>query len=403
MAVFIAAAMLVPLIARPLSGVLGAPLVRFVGTPARLGRQNSMRNPRRTAQTAGSLMIGIALVSTIAVFGNSIGASINDQSHTALNADYVITSSAGTTSSGGFSTAVPVIAAHLPQVSATNILYQGQLDVKGTVSTIRAVSPSHLAQTVNLHITAGTGPQAMAAGQLLIDTTTASSDHLHVGSQVPVTFAQTGPTTMTIGGIYTPNQLVGSYLTGSEFLLAHYNNPLPGALLIKTRPAATGSERTLKHALAAYPNLTIQTRSQFENTQASSVNQLLDLVYVLLALAIIIALIGIVNTLMLAVFERTHEIGLLRAVGMKRQQVRAMIRSESIIIALFGAVIGIVIGTALGAALTFSLRNDGVATRIPIASLIMFLLLSALLGAAAAVWPARRAAGLDILAAIAAE
>jgi hypothetical protein len=129
----------------------------------------------------------------------------------------------------------------------------------------------------------------MDSGQLLIDTTTASSNHLHIGSHVPVTFAQTGTTTMTIGGIYTPNQLVGSYLTGSGFFLAHYNNPLPGAVLIKTRPAATGSERTLKRALAAYPNLTIQTRSQFENTQASRVNQLLDLIYVLLALAINLA------------------------------------------------------------------------------------------------------------------
>ncbi|MGO9960001.1 MAG: ABC transporter permease [Solirubrobacteraceae bacterium] len=395
---FIAAAMLVPLIARPLSGMIGRPLVRLAGTPARLGRENSMRNPRRTAQTAGALMIGIALVCTIAVFGSSLGASFKHTIQAAVSADYVITST------GGFSETVPTIVSHLPDVTATNTIYKGQFDVKGSVSTLDGASPSELAQTVNVHITAGSGPQAMAAGELLIETATATSDHLHVGSAVPVTFAQTGPTTMRVGGIYTDNGTFDSYLTGSTFFLAHYHDPLPTLVMIKTATGATNLEHTLKRALAAYPNLTIQTRSQFESSQINRVNQILDLVYVLLALAIIVALIGIVNTLMLSVFERTREIGLLRAVGMKRRQVRAMIRSESIIIATLGAVNGIVIGTWLGTALASSLRNSGVNTiSIPIENLIAFLILSALLGSAAATWPARRAASLDILTAIATE
>ncbi len=133
-------------------------------------------------------------------------------------------------------------------------------------------------------------------------------------------------------------------------------------------------------------------------------NQLLGLVYALLGLAVIIALIGIVNTLMLSVFERTHEIGLLRAVGMKRRQIRAMIRSESVILAVFGAIIGIVVGTVLGVALAESLRTQGITdTVVPVQSLIVFLVLAALLGLVAASWPARRAAKLDVLAAIAAE
>ncbi len=136
----------------------------------------------------------------------------------------------------------------------------------------------------------------------------------------------------------------------------------------------------------------------------SSVNQLLGLVYALLGLAVIIALIGIVNTLMLSVFERTREIGLLRAVGMRRRQVRTMVRSEAVILAIFGAVIGIVIGTALGLALVSSLRQQGITdTAVPVSSLVIFLLLSALLGLVAATWPARRAARLDVLAAIATE
>ena len=156
--------------------------------------------------------------------------------------------------------------------------------------------------------------------------------------------------------------------------------------------------------LDPYANVSSKTRAQFESDQKHAINQVLGLVYVLLALAIVVALIGIVNTLMLSVFERTHEIGLLRAVGMKRRQVRAMIRSESVIIALFGAVVGIVIGTGLGIALAVSLRNNGVTSiSVPVASLIVFLVLSALLGLAAATWPARRAARLDVLAAIAVE
>lgn len=398
-AAFIAAAMLVPLIARPLSGLIGDPLVRVAGAPARLGRENSMRNPRRTAQTAGALMIGIALVSTIAVFGSSLSASVKNTIKTAVNADYVITAS-----SGGFSKTVPVIVSRLPTVTATNALYRGQFEIGGNVSTLDGASPDHLAKTINLHVIAGRGPQAMAAGELLVETATATSDHLHVGSIVPVTFAQTGPTTMRVGGIYADNGTFDNYLTGSAFFHAHYNNPLPNIVMLTTAAGATNFDHTLKRALTAYPNLTIQTRSQFENSQVNSVNQILNLVYVLLALAILIALIGIVNTLMLSVFERTREIGLLRAVGMKRRQVRAMIRSESIIIATFGAVVGIVVGTALGAALASSLRDSGLTTiTLPIASLIAFLILSALLGSAAAIWPARRAASLHILAAIGSE
>jgi len=168
-------------------------------------------------------------------------------------------------------------------------------------------------------------------------------------------------------------------------------------------PDAAG-KAAITAALKGYPGLNIQTRAEFEKSQQQQVNQLLGLVYALLALAVLIALIGIVNTLMLSVFERTHEIGLLRAVGMKRRQVRAMIRSESVILSLFGAVIGVVIGTALGVAFASSLKEQGISDIVvPVTSLVVFLVLSALLGLGAASWPARRAAKLDVLAAIATD
>jgi putative ABC transport system permease protein len=188
--IFIATGMLVPLIARPLSSMLGGPLVKLAGTPARLGRDNSMRNPRRTAQTAGALMFGITLLAAIGVLGSSSSASTQAQIQAALTANYVITSSSN------LSAAVPAIVSRLPQVSDTTALYTGQFAVKGTVLTLTAASPNRLSRTLNLRITAGSGQRAMAAGQLLIDTTSANSDDLHVGSTVPVTFAQTGTTTM---------------------------------------------------------------------------------------------------------------------------------------------------------------------------------------------------------------
>ena len=251
-----------------------------------------------------------------------------------------------------------------------------------------------------MRISSGSGAAALSAGELLIDTTTANAKHLAVGSVVPVKFAQTGNDTMRIGGIFKPNALLGSFVVSDGFYLSHFRASTPVAVLIRTAagPGAVGA------ALKAYPNLLIQTRAQFEKAQQNSVNQLLGLIYVLLALAVLIALIGIVNTLMLSVFERTHEIGLLRAVGMRRRQVRAMIRSEAVILSIFGAIIGVVIGTALGVAFAGSLKQQGITDIvIPFGSLVVFLVIAALLGLGAATWPARRAAKLDVLAAIAAD
>jgi putative ABC transport system permease protein len=298
---------------------------------------------------------------------------------------------------------VPAVS-RLPGVTTATTVYQGQFEVRGALASLAAVTPMRLSQTVNLPLTAGSGASALAAGRLLIDTNTARADHLSVGSTITVRFAQTGAATMRIGGVYRPNPLVGSFIVGASFFRAHFDNPLPTGVLLRTAPAAPSLDRALNRALAPYANVSAKTRAQFESDQKSKVNQEIGLVYVLLALAIVVALIGIVNTLMLSVFERTHEIGLLRAVGMKRGQVRAMIRAESVIVALVGAVVGIVVGTALGIALARALRNNGVTTlSVPVASLIGFLILSALLGLAAATWPARRAARLDVLAAIAAE
>ena len=399
LAMFVGAAMLAPIVARPLSSALGRPLAAILGTPGRLGRENATRNPRRTAQTAAALMVGLALVSAIAVLGASLSGSATASVDNAITAGYIITGP-----SSGFSTSVAPAVSRLPGVATVTTVYQGQFELGSSLSSLIGVTPTELSQTVHLAITAGTGSPALAAGELLTDTTTASAKHLSVGSLARVTFAQTGPTTMRVGGVFKPNPLLGSYLVGASFFLSHFHNPLPVAVLVSARPGASHVEAALNRYLNAYPNVGVQTRAQYEHSQAASVNALLGLVYVLLALAVLIALIGIVNTLMLSVFERTHELGLLRAVGMKRRQVRAMVRSEAVIIALFGAVTGVVIGTALGAAFAAALKNSGITEIVvPFASLVGLLVLAALLGLGAASWPARRAANLDVLAAIGAE
>ena len=405
-AIFIAVGILAPVIARPVSSVLGRPLAQILGVSGRLGRENSMRSPRRTAQTSAALMVGLALVSTMAVFAASLSKSTASTVNEAVSADYIITAAATSVPGAGLSVGATDAVAKVPGVSRVSNIYSGQFKIRQSVAVLTSVASSDLSSAVILQMSAGVAAKSLADGGLLIDTTTANSQHLVVGSVVPVTFAETGPTTMRIGGIFKPNALLGSYAAGSGFFHTHFApNTLPGAALLTTSTGATApTTASIKAGLKSYPNLTVQTRAEYVKAAQAQVNQLLGLVYALLALAILIALIGIANTLILSVYERTREIGLLRAVGMRRRQVRAMIGSEAVILSVFGALIGIVVGTGLGAALASSLKQQGITDiAVPFTSLVVFLVLAALLGLGAASWPARRAARLNVIEAIATE
>jgi putative ABC transport system permease protein len=251
-AVFLAAGILVPLLARPVSSALGRPLSSLFGVPGKLGRQNSMRSPRRTAQTAASLVIGLALVSAIAVLGASLSTSAKNSVDKGVSADYIVSGS------GGFSKSVVPTVSRLPGVTTATTIYQGPFEFRGALSTLVAASAAKLDRTVTLHVTAGTGAPAMAAGKLLVDTTTATDDGLHVGSAVAVKFAQTGATTMSIAGIYKPNPLVGSFVVGDGFFLSHFDDPLPIGPLLATAPGARDLGPDLNHALV--PTRTSPTR-----------------------------------------------------------------------------------------------------------------------------------------------
>ena len=393
---FIGVAMLAPAAARPLSDMIGSPIARLLGEPGKLGQENSKRNPRRTAQTASALMVGLALVSAIAVFGASLSDTVTSSVDRATNANLILTSSGR---QSGFSSVVPAVAAKAEGVTVETTIYRGQFQVQGSLKALTGVATQHLSDTVNLKMTSGS-PAALDNGELLIDSTIATSKNLSVGNTVSVKFAETGTTTLRIGGVYQINALVGSYLVSSGFFLANFQHPAPTVVLLRT----TGTETAVQNALSEYPNVQVQTRDQYQQTQITRIDTLLGLIYALLALAVIIALIGIVNTLMLSVIERTHEIGLLRAVGMRRRQVRSMIRSEAVILSIFGAILGLVIGTPMGLALVTALRKDGITeTSVPYSTLAIFLIVAAVFGLIAGGWPARRAAKLDVLAAIATE
>jgi putative ABC transport system permease protein len=398
--IFIAAAILAPLVARVTASVLGRPLARLLGVSGRLGRENSMRSPRRTAQGATALMVGLGLVSAVAVLGASLANAATGSVDNAIRADLLVTSSSGT-----FAPTVATRVAHLPGVSSTCTIYGAQFEVRHSLVSVDGVCVKDLRQNVILRMAAGASTSALARGELLVDATTALARHLQLGSMVALSFPQGPGATIRVGGIYQPNALIPSYVVSDDFFRAHLPGQLPGGIAVSGTSSANNLNREVTKALAPYPTLSVQTRAEFEATQAGAINQVLGLVYALLALAVIIAFIGVVNTLLLAVFERTHEIGLLRAVGMKRRQVRAMIRSEAVILSLLGAIAGVVLGTALGAALTSSLKQQQNISSIviPLSSLAVFLVIAAILGLVAATWPARRAARLDVLAAIAAE
>ncbi len=405
-AAFVGVGMLAPLIARSMSSALGRPLAAVLGVSGQLGRENSMRSPRRTAQTASALMIGLALVSTFSVFGASISQSATGSIKDAIVADYIVTGSLTGAPMSGISTSVPDVAARIPGVTMVTRIDSGVFQFQHSVVSLTAIPSQSLSRTVVLRVASGAGVPALARGDMLISSTIANAKHLGVGDQIAVTFAQTGPMTMRIGGVFKPNAVLGSYVVSDGFFRLHYPaGTQPAVILLRTSTGSSAAATsTIKAGLSGFPNLKIQSRDEFVKSEQAQVNQLLGLVYALLALAILIALIGIVNTLLLSVFERTREIGLLRAVGMRRRQVRAMIRSEALILSVFGGVIGIVLGTGLGVALAASLSKQGITDIVvPYVSLVYFLVLAALLGLAAASWPARKAARLNILEAITVE
>ncbi len=401
---FLGVATLASFVARPVTGAIGSPLRRLSGVAGILARQNAMRNPRRTAATASALMIGLALVTMFSVLGQSAKASVDNSIKQEFLGDYVVKTTG--TMFGNFSPTVEPKVAAVPGVGATSPERSGNAKLGSSTVALTAVDANTIGELLKIDVKSGT-LSSLSRGEVMVDNNTASSKGLKVGSPIRLDFAKTGPQTLVVGGTYAANQLIGTnYLVSTGVFQANFTDQLDQVLMVKVAGHAdpVAVRNGIDRAIAAYPDVVVQNPAQVEKDQASQVNQLLTIIYVLLALAILIAVLGIINTLVLSVVERSREFALLRAVGMARRQVRTMVRGESVVIALFGALLGVLVGLGFGVALTSAiLRSQGGVVSIPVSNLIVFLLLATVFGIVASVWPARRAARTNVIAALASE
>jgi putative ABC transport system permease protein len=394
--------MLAPIMVRPLVRVLGAPISRSV--TGDMGRLNAARTPRRTASTATALVIGLALVVAITVVASSIKASVGDVIARANKADLILKSASQF--SPGFPSGVADRLRTLPEAGTVSELRFGRAQVDGTGTYIAGIDPATVDRVANLGVDSGS-VGALGSDGIMVSADIAKAKGLRVGSPFPVTFAQTGDRRLRVAGTFTDTTLVGSsYLVSLDTYNANFSERLDIAVLVAARNGVTTErvKQAAKAALTEYPNVSISDSAELKATQDKSVNQLLGMVYVMLLLAVVIALLGVVNTLALSVLERTRELGLLRAVGMTRRQVRSAVRWEAVLIAAVGAVFGLCLGLVFGAAFARALASIGIVTvDVPVVQPVVCAVIAALAGVLAAVFPARRAARVDILRAVVSE
>lgn len=402
--VFAGTAVLGPVFARPLSRLLGSPIVRLRGVPGDLARENAMRNPRRTAATASALMIGVGLVGFITVFVSSTKASIDDVVQNAFNGDLVVDSGAGVI--GGVSPDLAAELRRLPEVAAASGLRLGAVEIDGSADFIGAMEPSDGFRILDVGVLAGSPTDLAAKDAIAVHIDTATERGLAIGDTVEVRFTQTGAQDLRVAMIYAEDNPAGAYVLGMPAYEANFPTSLDRQILVQGTPGVSPAalQAAVEAAAKPYIGVEVLTRDGYVDTVTGPLNQLLALVYVLLSLAILIALLGIANTLALSIHERVREIGLLRAVGMTRGQLRAAIRWESMIIALQGAVLGLAIGVFFGWVMVRALRDEGITLfQVPYPSLALIAAMACLAGVLAGIAPARRAARLDVLQAVAAR
>ena len=407
--VFIALTVIGPVIATPFASVLGWPLQKTSRITGRLARENAMRNPRRTSTTASALMIGIGLVGFIAVTAQSVKASTVDAINQSVTGQYVVT-----TESFG-STALPQsMAAELDEVPGVRVaagISATFANINNSGKIILAVDPDAISQVIEFTDVEGSFA-SLGVGEIAVPEKLAEEKRLKIGDPIQLVVIQGGATTLSLGSIYKtefPIQGPGWIISTDQF-----NTLVPPSqqtfLSIYIKLDDTSSDGVdaalpgLKAVTDTVPGAKLQNLNEYKKAQTDQVNQFLQIVYVLLALALIIAIVGVVNTLLLSVYERTRELGLLRAVGMSRRQVRSTIRLESVIISLMGTLIGLVIGIIFGWALVTALADEGITSfAIPWTQLVIIVIIAIVAGVGAALYPARRAARLDVLRAISSD
>jgi putative ABC transport system permease protein len=397
--VFVGVALLGPAIARPFVGLLGAPLARIRGVPGALARDNASRNPKRSAATASALMVGVGLVAMITVFAASARSSLASSFDTAMRGDYIVGTQFGM---GGVSPAVAPRIDALPETSAVTPLRFATATVAGGTEDLMAFDPASVAETVDMQVQDGSvrdlGPRDVAVHE-----DEAAAHRVQVGDTLSMTFPETGRQELRVAAVYATREPLGRYAISLEAFDAHVVSHPDDVILIKNTPGVSMADarRAIERELADYPTAELMTREEFKGDVAAEIDNILNLVYVLLAMALVIAFFGIANTLALSVLERTRELGLMRAVGMARSQLRSTVRLEAVLVALLGTTLGIAIGVGFSTALVHALRDEGIGQfALPVQQLVLIAGVAVVAAVVTATLPARRAARLDVLRAI---
>nr|WP_246416465.1 ABC transporter permease [Nocardioides luti] len=386
-----------PVISRPFLAAARAAYARLFGTIGNLAGQNSLRNPRRTTATASALMIGLTLACTMAIVGDSAKASVDRSVEENFVGDYIVSNVFG----GPFS---PSIATRMAAVDGvTQVIRQRFqfVERKGDRQGIAATDPATI-DGLRLTMLEGSTDD-LVDRTVLVKKKFAADEGLDVGDPVTLTMPS-GKETYRVAGIMDDNPLVFTPLLTTLRTLTDAGFPAQDNALVIFGDGSVGLQRGLDAVVADLPIVTVKNEAEFAQEQREPIDQFVLIIFALLGLALVIAVLGIVNTLALSVIERTREIGLLRAIGVSRPQLRAMITLESVVISVLGALLGVVLGTGFGIALMYAVRDQGLEViSVPEGQLLVFLGLSLVIGVLAAVFPARRAARLDVLRAIATE
>ncbi|HEX2176993.1 MAG TPA: ABC transporter permease [Nocardioidaceae bacterium] len=398
--VLLAVALISPVVGRPLVAGVGLLYRRVFGTVGRLAEQNAVRNPRRTAATASALMIGLTLVSAMSILGASAKASVDASIEQNFAADFVVSNAIGVPFS-------PKVSDDVEQIAGVDTVARfryGQAEIEGTRGVVGAADPALFTDAMKVNMLAGSA-QDLRGRALLVEGERAEDKGWSVGDTVSVTLPK-GEREYEIVGLFETNPAVATgYVMSLDALAAAGVAPADNYAYVTAEPGAKDQVgAAIETSIADLPTVTLKDQAEFAEEQRAPVDQMLTMIYALLGLAVVIAVLGIINTLALSVIERTREVGLLRAVGLSRRQLRRMVRLESTVIAVLGATLGVALGLVFGVGLLSALADEGLSElRVPVAQLAAFVLASGLVGVLAAVWPARRAAKLNVLTAITTE
>ncbi|MEU4652794.1 FtsX-like permease family protein [Streptomyces sp. NPDC023723] len=390
---------LTPLLSRPLIAA-AAPVLRIFGVSGKLARQNAVRNPRRTAATASALMIGLTLITGMTVAATGVQQAIGKMASDSIAADYVVSMANGSYLS-------PDVAEKLAGtagVAASSPMRNSYSEIDGADEYLTGVSGTAFGELADLPV--ADGAFRIGGTRVVVDEDTAKSHGWHAGSTFTTTYDDDKRQRLTVAGIYRGNEMFRGIMVDLPTLTPHLDDPADMQVLVKMDGGASDAAKDgLRAALGDSPAISVQDKQDISDEIAQMVTLMLNMLYGLLAMAVIVAVLGVVNTLAMSVFERSQEIGMLRAIGLDRKGIKRMVRLESLVISLFGAVLGIGLGVFFGWA-AGELVGTELATYelvLPWGRIAVFLLLAATVGVLAALWPARRAARLNLLTAIKTE